>query len=237
MAKTKQERMGAMKLISEMRHDKYEDQENHFIKSIVVLGLPNTKRAARILIEEMSIEKGYQRRDGRPYYVHPIAVAQTALDFDIINDLIEIGESETADIILTACLLHDIIEDVPGYTVERIASLFTPEIAHIVDNLTKNKKEPFDRYIQRVSSHSVSALVKILDRLNNVSTLDTSTLEKREEQLYETRDIYLPLTKIYRHRYWEYSNFYFQARSIMTSMLNLIEKWNETEKELNKYTQ
>ena len=77
-----------------------------------------------------------------------------------------------------------------------------------------------------VGTNEISALVKILDRLHNVSTLDKSSLEHRKKQLLETRQVYLPLTKVYRRQYWEYGNFYFQARLIMTSILNVIEQLN-----------
>lgn len=216
----------SIEMIGKMKENKYDTRVDHFIKEIRTLNLPKTIKATRLLLSEMTAEKGFVRHDGRDYFVHPIAIAQTALDFEIISKLIQDGESRKADTILATCLLHDILEDVPTITKDDLRKDYGIDVMSNVDNVSKREGEPFEEYIERFSSNEISSLVKILDRLNNVSTLDKSSLKHRQKQLIETRKVYLPLTKVYRRQYWEYGNFYFQARLIMTSILNVIEQYN-----------
>lgn len=206
--------------IDSMKDNTFDSRVSFFIKEIRALSLPKTIKATRLVIEEMSEKKGFVRHDGRDYFVHPIAVAQTALDFDLMKN----NDAKTADIILATCLLHDILEDVKTITPEMIREQFGLEVMINVDNVSKREGEDFIDYIDRFSSRKESALVKIIDRLNNVATLSNSTLEHRKRQLEETRKVYLPLTKVFRRTYWEDGNFYYQARFFMTSLLSEIER-------------
>ena len=210
---------------------RFDSRVEHFIKEIRVLSLPKTLKATRWLLEEMNAENGFKRHDGRDYFIHPIAVAQTALDFKIVGDLIRKDDTKNADILLATCLLHDIVEDVDYITEEMIKDEFGVDVARNVSNVSKRKGEDFSYYIDRFSSDPISALVKILDRLNNVSTLAHSTTKHIKRQLEETRNVYIPLTKIFRRKYWEFGDFYYQAMSIMKSLLFEIER----ELELHEY--
>ena len=69
--------------------------------------------------------KGVKRLSGEPYIMHPIAVAQIAIE--------EMGLGSTS---ICAALLHDVVEDT-DYTTEDIENLFGTKIAQIVDGLTK----------------------------------------------------------------------------------------------------
>ena len=69
--------------------------------------------------------KGVRRLSGEPYIMHPIAVAQIVCS--------EIGLGSTS---ICAALLHDVVEDT-DFTVEDIENMFGPNIAQIVDGLTK----------------------------------------------------------------------------------------------------
>lgn len=212
--------------VSEQRFD---SRVEHFIKEIRVLSLPKTLKATRWLLEEMNAENGFKRHDGRDYFIHPIAVAQMALDFKIVGDLIRQADTKSADILLATCLLHDIVEDVDYITSETIKEEFGIDVMRNVDNVSKREGEAFSDYIDRFSSDPISSLVKILDRLNNVSTLANSTAKHRKNQLEETRTIYIPLTKIFRRKYWEFGDFYYQAMSIMKSLLSEVDREVKTQ--------
>ena len=67
------------------------------------------------------------RKSGDPYITHPLAVA---------NILAELGMDT---ITLVAALLHDTVEDT-AYTVEALERDFGPEVAHLVDGVTKLDK-------------------------------------------------------------------------------------------------
>lgn len=134
---------------------------------------------------------------------------------------------------LTAALLHDILEDVNWISEDYLTKEFNKEIFTVIDNLSKRKGEEIEDYINRVSSHKISAIVKIADRLNNVSTLSESSQKHRKKQLLETREVYLPLVKHYRREYFEYSSFFWQARTIMVALLNEVERGVLAEEKLD----
>ena len=65
-----------------------------------------------------------RRRSGEPYICHPLSVAQI---------LVELGmDSES----IAAALMHDVAEDTP-VTVAEIKQKFGPEVALLVDGVTK----------------------------------------------------------------------------------------------------
>ena len=66
-----------------------------------------------------------KRESGEPYIVHPIAVSEYLLDMGM----------DAATVI--AGVLHDTVEDGRNITVDEIAKRFSPEVAHLVDGVTK----------------------------------------------------------------------------------------------------
>lgn len=213
----------------------YDSRTKHFIKRLSILNsvkpLPNSIKALELLIAEMNKEKGFKRHDGRDYYGHPIAVADTALDFGIIQKRWDVGLNKEADQIITVCLLHDILEDVDWVNADYLVSEFGYDIYRLIDNVTKRPKgtESMESYLDRVSSHEISAVVKILDRLNNMSTMSESSTEHRHRQLIETRDYYVPLTKNFRNRFIVDAPFYWQARTILNALCNEVARSDKLE--------
>lgn len=200
--------------------------------------IPFTNKAVRLLIGEMSTEKGFSRHDGSDYFVHPIAVTQTLIDFEKVK--FYTGSNLTkdekrvnyeSDVMLTTALLHDIIEDVGWVYREYIIKEYDEYVYQNIDNVTKREGESMEEYIKRFSSDRISAIVKVTDRLNNVSTLSESSVDHRKRQLEETNKYYLPLTKEYRYLYFEDSSFYWQARTIMQSILKEVARCMEYEEE------
>lgn len=211
----------------------YDDRVKHFIKEVSTLGkiipLPNTNKAIRLLTTEMCTEKGFKRHDGRDYFVHPIALAQTALDFQLIQYRIKQGKVEDVDALLATCLLHDILEDVSWVDSAYLTAEFGENICRLIDNVTKRDGESTEDYLERVQSREISAVVKILDRLNNVATLSKSTIKHRQKQSAETKEYYIPFAKKLRHQYFEDAPFYWQARTIMISIIAEVDRCLEFE--------
>src|SRR5215813_6865469 len=135
--------------------------------------------------------RGQVRHSGEPYLIHPLAVA----DFlaDIKMDAVAIA----------AGLLHDVVEDTLT-TIERIRELFGPEVAHVVEGVTKISAIPFSSSEERQAENFRKMLlamvddirvilVKLADRLHNMRTLNHLAEEKRIKIAQETRDIYAPI--------------------------------------------
>src|SRR5687767_392569 len=135
--------------------------------------------------------KGQVRHSGEPYLVHPLEVA----DF--------LAEMKLDVVAVAAGLLHDVVEDTLT-TPERIAELFGPEIAHVVEGVTKIGAIPFSSSEERQAENFRKmllamvddirvVLVKLADRLHNMRTLHHLPEERRTKIAQETLDIYAPI--------------------------------------------
>ncbi|MDD6181677.1 MAG: bifunctional (p)ppGpp synthetase/guanosine-3',5'-bis(diphosphate) 3'-pyrophosphohydrolase [Desulfovibrionaceae bacterium] len=134
---------------------------------------------------------GQTRLSGEPYLSHPLAVA---------NTLAEMGFDEPS---VAAGLLHDTVEDTKA-TIDELAEQFGDEVADIVDGVTKislipfeNKEEAQAENIRKMilaMSHDMRVLmVKLADRMHNMSTLEFQKEYKQKRIAQETMDIYAPL--------------------------------------------
>jgi GTP diphosphokinase / guanosine-3',5'-bis(diphosphate) 3'-diphosphatase len=135
--------------------------------------------------------KGQVRHSGEPYLVHPLEVADLLADMKL--DVVAVS----------AGLLHDVVEDTLT-TPERIAELFGPEIAHVVEGVTKIGAIPFSSSEERQAENFRKMLlamvddirvilVKLADRLHNMRTLHHLPEERRIKIAQETLDIYAPI--------------------------------------------
>ena len=143
-----------------------------------------------------SVQKhGSQKRaSGDPYFSHPIEVA------GILTDL------HLDDRTIVTALLHDTIEDTL-VTYEEIEEAFGPDVARMVDGVTKLSKieaqseneraaENLRKFLLAMSDDIRVLLVKLADRLHNMRTLHFIKNEvKRRRIARETMDIYAPLAE------------------------------------------
>lgn len=135
--------------------------------------------------------KQTRKGDGRPYIVHPFAVMLT---------LAEVKKSKNAFLLAIVCLLHDVVEDC-GITIEEIAKEFGYQIASLVDELTTNKEEcrrlgKTEYLAQKMFNMSSYALViKLCDRLNNLSDMETLTDEFKKKTIDSTKIILERISK------------------------------------------
>ena len=131
------------------------------------------------------------RSSGEPYLSHLLEVAHILADMRL--------DTTT----LTAAILHDAIEDTE-YPVSRIEERFGPEVAHLVEGVTKigrlNITAPEARQAENVRKMLLAmvtdvrvVLVKLADRLHNMRTLEYLEPEKQQRIARETLDIYAPI--------------------------------------------
>src|SRR5438132_9037730 len=104
---------------------------------------------------------------------------------------------------IAAGMLHDVVEDTLT-TIERIKELFGPEVAHVVEGVTKisairflsseeRQAENFRKMLLAMVDDIRVILVKLGDRLHNMRTLNFLPEERRIRVAQETRDIYAPI--------------------------------------------
>ena len=135
-----------------------------------------------------------KRASGDPYFSHPVEVAGLMTELKL--------DQET---IITA-LLHDTVEDTLA-TIEEVEHYFGPEVARLVDGVTKLSKievlteneraaENLRKFFLAMSEDLRVLLVKLADRLHNMRTLHfIKSEDKRRRIAKETMDIYAPLAE------------------------------------------
>ena len=132
-----------------------------------------------------------RRRSGEPYICHPLSVAQI---------LIELGmDSES----IAAALMHDVAEDT-DVTIDDIRAKFGPEVALLVDGVTKltqikfsnvedRQAENLRKMLLAMSQDVRVMIIKLCDRLHNMRTGDAWPEQKRRDKALETMEVYAPI--------------------------------------------
>jgi len=134
---------------------------------------------------------GQFRASGEPYISHPIAVTEICAGWKLDADS------------LMAALLHDVIED-QDVTKSELAERFGPEVAELVDGLTKldrlefatkaeQQAESFRKMLLAMARDVRVILIKLADRLHNMRTLGAMAPEKRRRIARETLEVYSPI--------------------------------------------
>ena len=143
-------------------------------------------------VEYANAKHCYQKRkDGSPYIIHPLAVAEIVAEMGLDHDAI------------LGALLHDCIEDTDA-SHDDISKLFGETVAELVEGVTKLTRANFSsteqaqmenlrKMFMAMSKDIRVVLIKIADRLHNMRTMQYQTPDKQVKKCRETMDIYAPL--------------------------------------------
>lgn len=143
---------------------------------------PKSNRAMIIAAYHYGQKKheGQFRKSGEPYFSHPIAVAEI------------LAEQNLDDATIITALLHDTIEDTAS-TKQDVADLFSPEIADLVDGVTKltnmqlssaetKEAENIRKLFLAIAKDIRVILVKLADRLHNMKTIKSMKPENKRKK-------------------------------------------------------
>ena len=132
-----------------------------------------------------------KRKDGSPYIIHPLAVAEIVAEMGLDLDAI------------LGALLHDCIEDTDA-SHDDIAKHFGNTAAELVEGVTKLTRANFSsteeqqmenlrKMFMAMSKDIRVVLIKIADRLHNMRTMQYQSPAKQIIKCRETMDVYAPL--------------------------------------------
>ena len=135
--------------------------------------------------------RGQFRKSGDPYIQHPLEVAYM------------LCELHTSPATITAGLLHDIVEDT-DVTKEEMIENFGSDVYSIVDGVTKisqlkymTKEKALAKSHQKILLAMAKdirvVVVKLIDRVHNMRTLEFQSPDKQKIIATETLDLYAPL--------------------------------------------
>jgi (p)ppGpp synthase/HD superfamily hydrolase len=128
-----------------------------------------------------------KRKSGEPYYSHPLEVAYMISEHKLKTDVI------------VASILHDIIEDTE-VTAGMIFDNFGQRIAEMVDRLTRDRPDGTKLTIEEVITNAYKKadkevlLIKLIDRLHNMQTIGSMSIEKIEKTTSETLKKFITLS-------------------------------------------
>jgi guanosine-3',5'-bis(diphosphate) 3'-pyrophosphohydrolase len=135
--------------------------------------------------------EGQHRASGEDYIEHPIAVARI------------LAEMEMDRATIAASILHDVVEDTV-VTSDEVSAKFGPEIAQLVDGVTKLTRIPYqskeDAQVENLRKMFMAMakdirviIIKLADRLHNMRTLGSLPAPKQQTIARETIEIYAPI--------------------------------------------
>lgn len=139
------------------------------------------------------VHQGQTRCSGESYITHPVAVASLAAF---------IGSGQ---VLLCAALLHDTLEEAqePDRVRQRIKRVCGADVLRLVEAMTKDRgiadgadrQEKFQATFETKADQDYRlAVLKLVDLLHNLITIDGLPEARRKQWLYELETQYLPAT-------------------------------------------
>lgn len=140
--------------------------------------------------------RGQKRKSGEPYIIHPLYVAAILLEWDMDIDTVIAG------------VLHDTVEDT-SLDLQTIETIFGRDVAFLVDGVTKvsqaragmknlesylpQTKDNLSKLLIAVGQDVRVIIIKLADRLHNMSTLEHMPRDKQKKIARETMEVFAPL--------------------------------------------
>ncbi|MFW6046705.1 MAG: HD domain-containing protein [Candidatus Woesearchaeota archaeon] len=174
---------------------KYKEKFNNLIKQIEQKKHMNTNMIKKAFKFAENMHKGQNRKSGEPYISHPVSVAYIIANLGFDDNMI------------SAALLHDVIEDC-GCTILQLKREFNTKVANLVDSVTAIKTyvgqgEEFKKFLLQektynklysfAMSEKLAFYIKFADRLHNLSTISVFPRYKQIEKVKETQKWLTPV--------------------------------------------
>lgn len=126
--------------------------------------------------------KDQKRIQGTPYYIHPLEVGRMLQEKGFPLEYQIVG------------LFHDLLEDT-ATTYEEILKLTNIQIAEAVKLVTKEPGYVMEEYIERIKNNDMAKMVKLADRIHNLSEANVASIKFQRKYIKETEEWFLDLAK------------------------------------------
>ncbi len=130
---------------------------------------------------------GQMRKSGEPFYSHPLEVAYMIADYSLKTEVI------------VASILHDIVEDTE-VTAGMLVDEFGWRISEMVDRLTRDRPDGSKWTVEDILNNAYQKgdidvlLIKLIDRLHNMQSINVKSMEKMEKTSEETLKRFISLS-------------------------------------------
>ena len=181
-------------------------------------------------LEAYEFAKNYHintRKDGiTPEFQHQVEIALFAMT------LRELRSEET---VIIAILLHDVREDY-DISHKEIVDKFGIEVGDVVEKLTKKFKgikKSSEQYFEAISTCPHASVVKLIDRVNNVSSMGgVFSIDKQKQYIKEVDDYFLPMLKKARKNFPDQAMSYYNLGTFLKTLCKTISATIAAEKKL-----
>ena len=162
--------------------NQYLEEVTYHIKPLPSINVTDEEVEATLEFAKL-MHKNQFRKNGSPYVVHPIRVSKLIGNYYIKPDYL--------NFLKECALLHDIIEDT-SMTILELSLMYGPKLASIIHELTNDpelkqemgKEAYLSDKLEFMSS--LALIVKLCDRLDNVSDLKGTSEEFRNKTISQT---------------------------------------------------
>ncbi|MBQ6500859.1 MAG: helix-turn-helix domain-containing protein [Mogibacterium sp.] len=192
----------------------WEHMKTYVKTTASALGMHDTYRAVDFAV---AAHEGQKRKKSEiPYIYHPLNMACHALSMGIREDEI-----------IAAIMLHDVVEDC-GKTIDELP--VGEEAKELVRLMTKDKSrgshdpETLDKYYAELASNPKAALIKCIDRCNNITTMSWGfSREGIYRYIEETEKYYPGLIRVVKETP-EYTSASWLLKYHIESMLDIYKR-------------
>ena len=192
----------------------WEHMKTYVKTSAKTLGLTNTLKAVDFAVEAHAGQK--RKKSDVPYIYHPLNLACHALAMNI-----------TDDDIIAACLLHDVIEDCGKLADDLPINEDTKELVVLLTHektTNENRDAVMKKYYKAIKANPKAALVKCLDRCNNLTTMAWGLSRDRIYRMIRETEEYFPALLKSVKAVPEYNNAAWLLQYQMESTLDIYKR-------------
>ena len=176
--------------------------------------LHNTLKAIDYAVKAHEGQK--RKRSAVPYIYHPLNLACHALSMDL-----------TEDEVIAACMLHDVVEDCGKKLEDLPVNDETKELVRLLtkpETTEKNREKEIGFYYDRIARNPKAALVKCLDRCNNLTTMSWGLSRDRIYRMIKETEEYYPNLLGVIKAVPEYNSAAWLLKYQMESMLDIYKR-------------